>query len=175
MGLSTVNSESCFGFSHTWGSRARVFAQIRFLQASYLQHDRRLPFLVGVSPLVDFVPASALTYHLRLARRDRDANRFRYSTSLVRINRARRHRGDRCSKSRWPRSGEQWFNKKPSAGDERFCLLYRRDCRTTDSLSSSRNRWPKLSILPQHIPAHDNLLLPHPQVNRLGISFDQAD
>lgn len=114
MGLPTVNSEGRFGFSHTWGSRARVFAQIRFLQASYLQHDRRLPFLVGVSPLVDFVPASALTYHLRLACRDRDANRFRYSTSLVRINRASRHPRDRCSKSRWPRSGEQLFNKKPN-------------------------------------------------------------
>lgn len=64
--LLTVYSESRLSFSHTWRGWARVFTQIRFLQASYLQHDRRLPFLVGISLLVDFVSASELTYHLRL-------------------------------------------------------------------------------------------------------------
>jgi len=64
--LFTVYSESRLSFSHTWRSWTRVFTQIRFLQTSYLQHDRRLPFLVGVSLLIDFVSASELTYHLRL-------------------------------------------------------------------------------------------------------------
>lgn len=92
--LPTVYPESCLGLSHTRGGRARVFSQIRFLQASYLQHDHRLPFLVRISSLVDFVPVSALTYYLHLAseierwgirgRRGKKGggeNRFRYSTS----------------------------------------------------------------------------------------------
>lgn len=119
----TVYPESRLGFSHTWGGWARVFTQIRFLQASYLQHDRRLPFLVGIPSLVDFVSASALTYHLRL------------TSAIGRIDSVIRHLvriTGSPPRSIFEIAVTEVRSDLAKSNTERFASYRRGDCRTTD-------------------------------------------
>lgn len=55
-------------------------------------------------------------------------------------------------------------------------LIAGRDCRTTFLAAAlPTNRQTKDHRYCSHVPAHDDLVLPHPQVNRLGISLDRAN